>query len=250
MNATDTPFVLRYAHPLWLAQAPEALEQILRAVKGMTEFDDHEAGLLDHAYRVRLARLLRDHAGAEEFDALNQHLLRVIHPLREEKFNALDKPYAVRWRAFSDLLEDRLSVLDTAIPEGVKNRLYVPEILDLLRVRGKMTQQQVAEAFPQIGPSNLSRILTQLEGWELVVRQRYKKEKIIALGPRAQEMLTDYDPLESEASEEVKVLMRGSDIQTTQKLSERAREPSTKRGVECIPPVNMSKECWDEDRAA
>ncbi|MBF0184553.1 MAG: hypothetical protein HQM06_09210 [Magnetococcales bacterium] len=203
MPDAETPFTLRHAHPLWLAQAPapEALDQILAAVKQLTELDDHVGSLLDYAYRVRVSRLLRNHADAEEFDTLNRHLLRMIHPLRAAKFNALDKPYAVRWQTLSDLLEDRLSILETAIPEAIKNRRHVPEILQLLRERGQLSQSQVAAAFPQIGPSNLSRLMSQLEGWELVLRQRYKKEKIITLGPRAHEALPDYDPLASGVGE-------------------------------------------------
>ncbi|MBF0261033.1 MAG: hypothetical protein HQL97_04210 [Magnetococcales bacterium] len=211
MNTSDPPFNLRYALPLWLAQAPEALEQILDAVKQGAELDDHVAGLLDHAYRVRVARLLREHAEAQEFEQLNRHLLRVVHPRREERLNRLDKPYAARWRAFSDLLEDRLSVLATAIPDSVRQRRHVPEILDWIRNRGNVTQGELTAHFPAIGAANLSRILTQLEGWELVVRQRYKKEKIIALGPRAQEVLEGYDPMtDAQTREQTRLVIEKS----------------------------------------
>ncbi|MEO5331915.1 MAG: hypothetical protein H7839_07805 [Magnetococcus sp. YQC-5] len=194
MNTPSKPVNLGYADPNWLAQSPVALSYILESVDTLPEWDEHTAGLLDYAYRVRLARLLRTHAEAEEFRELNQNILKVAHPIREQELNALDKPYAVRWLAFSDILEDRLSVLGLTVPDSVKQRRYVKEILEWILPQQEVAQQKLIDHF-KIEEANLSRILTVMEGWELVVRHRRKKEKFVTLGPRAHEVLDGYDSM-------------------------------------------------------
>ncbi|MBF0427874.1 MAG: hypothetical protein HQL94_03055, partial [Magnetococcales bacterium] len=194
MNDTSTPFILRYADPTWLAQSPDALARIQIALDTLSEWDEHTASNLDYTYRVRLAHLLRTDATIEELRELNQHILNVDYHRWEKSLNALDKPYAARWLAFSDILEDRLAVMKSVIPASIKNRCHVQEILEWLQPRKAVPQKQLMNHL-NIEEASLSRTLTLLESWELVVRRRINKEKFVSIGHRAYEMLERVDTL-------------------------------------------------------
>ncbi|MBF0437601.1 MAG: hypothetical protein HQL93_00625 [Magnetococcales bacterium] len=194
MNDTSTPFILRYADPTWLAQSPDALAIIRTALDALSEWDEQDASNLDYTYRVRLAHLLGNHATIEELRELNQHILNVDYHRWEKSLNTLDKPYAARWLAFSDILEDRLAVMKSVIPASIKNRRHVREILEWLQYKKAVPQKQLMNHL-NIEEASLSRTLTLLESWELVVRRRINKEKFVSIGHRAYEMLERVDTL-------------------------------------------------------
>lgn len=193
MNTTTHPQELRYADPAWLAQSSAALKWLDAALDRLCQWDEHSARILDQAYRERLARLLRTHAEAEDFRELNRNILRATSQDREKGLGTLDQPYAVRWLAFSDILDDRLLLLGSTIPEALKERPHVRKILEFLDSQQEVAQQELGNL--DIGEANLSRILSVLEGWEVVVRHRRQREKFVSLGPRANELLDGFGPI-------------------------------------------------------
>ncbi|MBF0157010.1 MAG: hypothetical protein HQL57_07495 [Magnetococcales bacterium] len=239
---------LRFADPTWLSKDPAALAWILDVVDELPEWDDHVAALLDFAFRMRLARLLRTHAGDGEFRKLNRTIRRVAHPIREKKLNALDVPYAVRWQVLVDLLEDRLAVMNREIPELVRSRRWVREILERIRHGQEVSQRDLLRSLPEeVEEANLSRILTLMEGWELVIRHRRKKEKFVSLGPRANELLEAYalPDLPSRAELEAKVTGLESEVAGLKRKIARLEKANIGELLRINPPLD-SKRCYYE----
>ncbi len=178
---------LTTADPLWLARAA-SLEEILEAVNRVTTWREPAARLLDFAYRQRISWLLRHRGSFEEMAALARHINRVAqHPRRQPALEALKQPYASRWRAYQDLLEDRLAAREQEIPASVKNRRHIAEIVDWIRREQRVPQKAVQNRF-DLGTANLSRILTLLEEWEVVMRHKSGRDNFLTPGPRAGEI--------------------------------------------------------------
>lgn len=174
---------LKYCHPHWLATHGDALDHILKHVR-QPEFvaDDHILGMLDYAYRVRVSRLLRNHASLDAFNVLNRHLLQMTRPMFESKIR---RRYMVRWKAFSDLLEDRISVLMTPLPLRIKDDDRAMAMLKFICDNGPVTMAQIIEAFTeQYMLGSILRRLKQLSGWEMIITIR---GNTYIKGPRADE---------------------------------------------------------------
>ncbi|MBF0436348.1 MAG: hypothetical protein HQL77_13365 [Magnetococcales bacterium] len=184
-------FDLNKAAPAWLALVP-SLQDILKAVDTIQPGQWHErlAELLDFAYRVRFARIMMNHPSTEEMEALALHLEDIADdPGRAAKLDAMEMPYASRWRMLRNVLEDRLAVRELPVPEIVSQRRKIRDILEILRKDGRLSQQQLENDF-QWADAELSRILGLLEGWELVMRDKMAKEQWLFLGPRAGEVIS------------------------------------------------------------
>ncbi|NGZ25845.1 MAG: hypothetical protein G8345_03020 [Magnetococcales bacterium] len=181
--------------PVWLAQShslQDSLQDILVAVNQVENWTENMAQALDDAYRYRVARLLADQGSNEEITEMIYHLNEVAHhPRREPVLDAMELPYASRWRAYRDILEDRIALRETAIPDAVKNRRYAKEILQFVNRLERVPQKEVLDYFEDQGlkKANLTRILTVLVGWELLHRQRVGRENYLATGPRIEEVL-------------------------------------------------------------
>ncbi|ABK45791.1 regulatory protein, MarR [Magnetococcus marinus MC-1] len=180
-------FDFNHVDPAWVAEVPE-LSEILQSIEATDPLalSGPLAETLDYVYRVRFARLLMGHPATEDMEALALHMESVaVVPRRAKQLSATHKD---RWQMLRDVLEDRMAVRALSIPKAVKTRPHVLPILRLIRDTGGMTQQALQEQLA-LQPANLSRILTMLEGWELVVRNRVGKQNWLSLGPRAGEML-------------------------------------------------------------
>ncbi|MBF0382843.1 MAG: hypothetical protein HQL69_17620 [Magnetococcales bacterium] len=180
---------LTKSDPVWLGQTAK-LDDILAAVNRVKNWQEYMVRALDLAYRIRFSHLLRNRASSEEMEDLAVHLEDVAcHPKREGMLNSFSLPYASRWRVLQDILEDRLAARDHKIPDEVKNRRYVPEIMALLDKHKIIRQQLLRKQIPGLGEANLTRIINMLEKSELVSRQKHGRENYLTLGPRAEEVL-------------------------------------------------------------
>lgn len=187
-------FDLATTDPYWLSQIPD-LKEILEAVNTVEEWSEHLAQILDFTYRVRVTHALRIHASSEDLQALVEHMEEVAHhPRRKKIFETMELRYASRWRAMYNLLEDLLATRELAIPDSVKNRPYVREILQLLQWKKQCWQKELIDEF-DIKEANLSRILGMMERWEVLIRHKEGRDNLVTLGPRADEILPCKKPL-------------------------------------------------------
>ncbi|HAT50440.1 MAG: hypothetical protein HQL07_03025 [Nitrospirae bacterium] len=183
-------FNLNEVSPAWLALVPD-LQDILNAVRAIPpdRWRERLAEVLDFAYRVRFARILMNHPATREMEALALHLEDVADDAdRAATLDALSIRYASRWRMLRNVLEDRLAVRECSIPEIVTQRRKVRPILEEIRAKNRLSQQQLTDQFGLEG-AELSRIFGLLEGWELVVRDKMAEEQWLFLGPRAGEVI-------------------------------------------------------------
>jgi hypothetical protein len=185
----DMSIDLTSSDPVWLGQTAK-LDDILAAVNGVEEWQEYMVRSLDLAYRIRLSHLLRNRASSEDMANLAVHIENVArHPKREKMLNSFSLPYASRWRILQDILEDRLSARDHKIPDEVKKRRFVPEILAEINLYKMVLQKKLCAKIKGLEPANFTRILNMLEKWELVSRQKNGRKNYLTLGPRADEVL-------------------------------------------------------------
>ena len=168
------------------------LEELMATVLAIPQWQNRHAQVLDYIYRHRLLRLVRTSgtgcAPLEDVDAFYDHLARVNHPRRREVLNALDRPYADRWRAYLDLLDTHIGALRSRAPERLlQQRSHVADILQLIKIGCATTQKDIQEILG-LKEANTSRILKMMEAAELIVRHRVGRENRLVPGPSLQRL--------------------------------------------------------------
>lgn len=179
-------FDLNDADPAWLARVP-SLPEILEAVNNVDEWSSRLARALDFAYRVRVTLTFMCHSSTEDMEELALHLEEVAHhPRREAIFESMRVPYASRWRVMREILEGRIQARGEAIPETVIKRHHMRDILEKISDGTRIPHQLLADDLG-LDPSNLSRILWLMAGWEVISWDRVKNT--VDLGSRAGEVI-------------------------------------------------------------
>lgn len=158
---------------------------LLNAIEQITDWDGRPARILDKAYRVILARLLRSRAPVAELSAWSDHLARVTARSRAEILNQ-EGNYAHRWIAFRDLLEARIAMLRVEVPQSILANPQYAGIVRFVLNNHTVTQSQIGElCLSDTGRANLTRVLNILEAHELIERRRYGRPNRIVPGAKA-----------------------------------------------------------------
>ncbi len=172
------------------------LGDLWETIRGTISWTEREAEVLDFIYRFRLIRLLRTraHSAAVRADlrALHEHLEGVVHPVRSEALNHLEKPYAARWAAYREIVENRLAAIESPAPASFLNRAHVREILVLIR-QGRVRNQHEIEQTLDLKAPNVTRILKIMEVHEIIERRAVGREKILLPGPKGELLLAEYE---------------------------------------------------------
>ncbi|MBF0162574.1 MAG: hypothetical protein HQL88_09830 [Magnetococcales bacterium] len=181
--ASDDPFTL----------ANEAtLDELWAAVQAVESWTEDAAERLDHVYRVRVATLLRTQASTDELATWSGHLEWVTHPDLMEALEHLGKPYISRWRAFQDLLDDRLAVREYPVDDLL---LQLPHVQDVLRrvADGRIrTDAELQQYVTGLEDDQISENLQALEQWELIRHCVAGGERCVTLGFRSADLPEGY----------------------------------------------------------
>ena len=162
-------------------------DDLMETVQKTEEWDERKADVLDYIYRFRVDRSLRL-GDEEDLRRLLKHLDRVTHPRYLNQLSRLDKLYAGRWKAYMDLLEDRLLALESPVPAQLLQKTHVREILNLVAEQAIDSQVKIRHHL-SLRPANLTRILNLMEANELIVRKKDGREKRILLGPEGGKLI-------------------------------------------------------------
>ncbi|HEX5748300.1 MAG TPA: MarR family transcriptional regulator [Archangium sp.] len=165
------------------------LPELLEAVEAISRWSDRKAAVLDYVYCERLLKLIRTNAPREQLEEFNEHLVQVVHPLRQEDLDGLSLRYYQRWSLLRELLERRIESLRGELPQQLLAREHVSSILEYLsRARGPVSQQDLMREL-DLRKANLSRILSRLEAHELIEKLPGKGgSNLISLGFRGREL--------------------------------------------------------------
>lgn len=172
------------------------LPELLEAVEAISSWSDRKAAVLDYVYCERLLKLIRTNAPREQLEEFNEHLVQVVHPLRQEELDGLGQRYYQRWSLLRELLERRIESRRGELPQQLLVREHVSSILEYLtRARGPVSQQDLQREL-DLKKANLSRILSRLEAHELIDKLPGKGGgNLITLGPRGRELAPATAPL-------------------------------------------------------
>lgn len=196
-----TDFDLEKDDPKALAASDLDLTEVLEAVVRLPELSERTAEVLDFLHRQRALDALAGRPDPDELHDLVRYFDRLLVPERARPLNSLAKPYATRWEAFGDLLDERLRRLETT--EGSKlqdflARDHVRPILEFLarseREGRVVSQADIGEAL-RLRKANLTRVLNLLAARDLVVRRRKGRTNEVSLGEAAREELEALDPV-------------------------------------------------------
>ena len=177
---------LIYSVPEELAESA-TLDDIVETVRGISDWQERHAQVLDYVYQYRLIRLLTTNASAKKFRTLNEHITRIInYPRTRQALNDLECPYAERWAAYRNILENRIRVLDSPAPEMIMERKHVSDILKLVEdahSNGReLKQKDIQAKFDVKSPPNMTRVLKMMEAVGLIERRTRGREKIVVPG--------------------------------------------------------------------
>jgi DNA-binding transcriptional ArsR family regulator len=131
---------------------------------------------VDYALRHTVVRLLVRNAGEEELEEVYGDLRALVPLDREEEL----QPWSLRWRGFADLVDARLATLAGRNPDHARRLAHAPQILRILEGSPGLTQVELGDAMG-LKPANLSRILSILEGHDLIHRRKVGREKRVFL---------------------------------------------------------------------
>ncbi len=158
-----------------------SLEEYATLIRQADEILPEHLEAVDYAVRHTVLRLfIRSAGGAageEELEKVHDGLRRLVPVARESEL----APWLPRWRAFADLIESRLAVLDNQDPAAVRSLAHSSAILDLVGRKPGLKQSDIGERL-HLKPANLSRILNVLEAHELIERQSVGRERRVNLG--------------------------------------------------------------------
>lgn len=175
--------------PVDLATAD--LVDLLEAVQGAGSLDERAAEALDFALRQRCLEALRT-GDREELTELSGGISRILHPRRVTELAEFEAPFAARWSAWRDLVDDRVSTLDEARPKQMLEREHVRKALEwvssVAQSRRAPTQ---ADLRTHLGlrKANLTRLVTLLVEHGLLTRSRAGKVNKLALTDAARQLL-------------------------------------------------------------
>lgn len=154
-----------------------SLEEYATMLRQSGEMLPEHLEAVDYAVRHTVLRLFIRSAGEEELEVAHDALRRLVPVARESEL----EPWLPRWRAFADLIEARLAVLDNQDPAAVKSFAHSSAILDLAGREPGLKQSDIGKRLG-LKPANLSRILSVLEAHELIERQSVGRERRVMLG--------------------------------------------------------------------
>jgi DNA-binding transcriptional ArsR family regulator len=160
-----------------LALRDLSLEQIRLLAYNHDEWTSADAAGFDEHLSARVLDVLRE-ADADALSAAAQQLLMLVRPSARPALDALDRPYAARWRALADLVATRAAQVRAAAPDVVRQRKHAQAVLDALE-GGAMKQVVLAKAVG-LDPSALSRLLAVMEDGGLVQRTQRGNEKLVS----------------------------------------------------------------------
>ncbi len=158
-----------------------SLEDYATLLRQPGELRPEHLRAIDYAVRHKVLRLLARSADAEELEEAFDGLRRLAPVAREQELAS----WLPRWRAFADLIESRLAVLDNQDPAAVISLAHSSAILDLVGNEPGLKQSDIGKRLG-LKPANLSRILNVLEGHELIERQSVGRERRVNLGRLAE----------------------------------------------------------------
>jgi DNA-binding MarR family transcriptional regulator len=160
-----------------LALRDLSLEQLRLLAYNHDEWTSADAAGFDEHLSARVLDVLRE-ADADALSAAAQQLLMLVRPSARPALDALDRPYAARWRAFADLVAARAAQLRAAAPDVVRQRKHAQAVLDALE--GGAVKQVVLAKAVGLDPSALSRLLAVMEDGGLVQRTQRGNEKLVS----------------------------------------------------------------------
>lgn len=132
---------------------------------------------IDFVLRHQVVRAISRDPARVNLDQIHDDLARLMPVRLEDKL----PEETIRWRAFADLVDTKIGMLDSQEPETARQLLHAAQILDLVAENPGWTQTQIAEKLT-LKPANLTRILGILEANELIERQSVGREKRVYLG--------------------------------------------------------------------
>lgn len=132
---------------------------------------------IDYALRHQVVRALSRTPEPADLETVYDGLRRLI-PVEREDLLATEMK---RWRAFADLVDTRLGMLDSLEPDTARRLLHADRILDFVAKHPGCSQTQIAAEL-ELKAANFTRILGILEANELIERQAIGKEKRVHLG--------------------------------------------------------------------
>lgn len=145
------------------------LDELWSAIRAVRAWSEEVAQLVDFAFQERCVRLLGRQQGAIEgdADALSDLIERTAHDGDRDALDALERPYAARWRLMAELVQR--FALRLEVPRSVLARKHVAELLVALhRAGGRLPQRELA---PIIGnEGQRSATLKLMEEWDLIER--------------------------------------------------------------------------------
>ncbi len=157
------------------------LHDLLTSARKTEKWEERQAEVLDYIYRSRIIQFIRKPPQLDEMQALIEHLDRMTHPTIVKKFAHLTKPYAARWGVYMDLLDSRLSALQSQAPQALLERTHFSEILAMIAPGKYVAQQEIGQRLG-LQRANLTRILNLMEANELIERETIGRENRIRLG--------------------------------------------------------------------
>lgn len=156
-----------------------------RALHGLEGLEDNHLEAVDYVVRHQTVRLLVKRASEDELAEAYDSIKSLVPVERERDWSRWHQ----RWNGIADVLDARLASLAAREPNTARGLAHADRILDLVRVRPDLSQNQIAE-YLDLKPANLSRILGVLEAHELIERRTVGREKQVRLGFLADHTLT------------------------------------------------------------
>lgn len=178
------------ADPAELASAE--FDELLAAVESADVLDGRAAANLDFALRRRCLESLRSTRPSDELTELSRGISRILHPRRVAQLAQQDEPYAARWSALRDLVDDRLRSVQEATPAHVLEREHVRHALRWIHEqssRGNSTSQADLREHLGLRKPNLTRLVTLMVEHGLLTRSRMGKVNQLALTDESRVLL-------------------------------------------------------------
>ncbi len=180
--------------PLDLAGAEdlgELLDALLETARGVDEWTERHAEVLDFIYRYRLLRLLvsrRPNDGLrEDLLVLDRHLRQMMAGHQVAAMARLQRSYPDRWATLYDLAADRIEMIESDAPSRLLKRAHVQDILRRVHQGAFRTQADIADCGDFGGAPNVTRILNMMERNGLIERHKLGRENHLLLTPEGEQ---------------------------------------------------------------
>lgn len=190
-------------HPIHLTETDPAelatadLDDLVEAVQKAGSLDERAAEALDFALRQRCVEALRT-GDQEELTDLSGGISRILHPRRVAELAEFETPFAARWSAWRDLVDDRVGTLVEAQPKQMLEREHVRKALEWVSsvAQSKRAPPTQADLRTHLGlrKPNLTRLVTLMVEHGLLTRSRAGKVNKLALTDAARGLLGPSTP--------------------------------------------------------